>query len=793
VEKPWEDEEPYEEPGAIPIFESPGPVGASASAIAARHLIEAAGCDSWFLKLPSGDWEEVVKFWPPPEHLDVATKPMLKKKPKPDTWNVRKIAMRCQRHEEMVRALLAAQFGSALNYSAAKFPCPQAQESCFWTQDARQLVCEAEANQDDKKDAVMTLKEVKKEKTDERNLKLFERCPPEGSRCVLLKNIVRSQLAMVFKADKLRKLERATRRGDNAAVQSLLAQLGSAVPAGLKEAAKKRLSGFKPEEAKAKGSFAKSAAPGFSKAEPAKAKAPDLLGAISAPPAAPKPPPAAPKPPPAAPKESPETSALPVKAKGPPPKFKATFPAPAEPKADSPATAPASAKDAPVEQKAAEAQEASKEGSQPPVTAEEAGFGAKRPTAGGDAMASDEAAPWKKRRRERAPAGKEPKADDPAAKPNVKELLPRKVVLSNVALTANVQDLTDFFTGAIFSATGHKWQGGSTQKTIVDVQMQGGSHAEVTFATQLGATIAVALNGMSFKDKALVIKRPTGFTGPPLNRAKLQSVSIKDLVEFDGSIPETEPVEAEPAAPKADEKKTVTVKLSGIPPSMKAKSVFDLLQQFGGPVKSLNLPINRESGEHSGSGTADFNDAQSAVEAARYSPLLGFIEVSLEDGTPSEAADGQDEKSQPKRQRRHLWDPAPEPSAPVAPPVVTEDDLGPFAAALEKVKRVPPTAPAAELDLGPFEAVLPPVAPAVPAPAADLGPFESVLPPLSAAQDLGPFESVLPPAPSQPEEKPPSAFEDLGPFNFVLPPRRTVAQGPDPFAPAARTFKEKSS
>jgi len=25
----------------------------------ARHVIEAAGVDTWFLKLPSGDWEEV--------------------------------------------------------------------------------------------------------------------------------------------------------------------------------------------------------------------------------------------------------------------------------------------------------------------------------------------------------------------------------------------------------------------------------------------------------------------------------------------------------------------------------------------------------------------------------------------------------------------------------------------------------------------------------------------------------------------------------------------------------------
>eukprot|EP00439_Symbiodinium_sp_Y106_P072702 s1759_g13.t1 len=85
-EEPFE-EHPYLEEEEEPVFREPqceptpsepaGPRGDSASAIAARHMIQAAGVDTWFLKLPSGEWEEVVRFWPPPEGLDVARPPKL--------------------------------------------------------------------------------------------------------------------------------------------------------------------------------------------------------------------------------------------------------------------------------------------------------------------------------------------------------------------------------------------------------------------------------------------------------------------------------------------------------------------------------------------------------------------------------------------------------------------------------------------------------------------------------------------------------------------------------------------
>merc|ERR1719330_1246660 len=84
-----------------------------------------------------------------------------------------------------------------------------------------------------------------------------------------------------------------------------------------------------------------------------------------------------------------------------------------------------------------------------------------------------------------------------------------------------------------------------------------------------------------------------------------------------------------------------TVKLSGIPASMGSKSVFDLLQQFGGPLRSLNLAMSKDTGDHVGAGVAEYVERASAEEAVRFSPLLGFIEVRhAEDGAVPAGAGG---------------------------------------------------------------------------------------------------------------------------------------------------------
>ena len=104
------------------------------------------------------------------------------------------------------------------------------------------------------------------------------------------------------------------------------------------------------------------------------------------------------------------------------------------------------------------------------------------------------------------------------------------------------------------------------------MELQNGQ-ASVIFATELSATIAVALSGINFQNKVLGIKRPFGFSGPPLNRAKLLTVAMQDLVS-DGQ-PATTAVRSAPGGAV----NPAVVKLTGIPSSMTATSVYDCLQQ----------------------------------------------------------------------------------------------------------------------------------------------------------------------------------------------------------------------
>lgn len=655
-EHPYLEEE--QEPSYSPPPENPpGPKGESASAIAARHVIEAAGVDTWFLKLPGGEWEEVVRFWPPPEELDVARPPMLKKKPKLDKWKSRSLAMRCQRHEEVVRALLVAQYSTSRSFSALKYPCPLSTEWCFWGSDGRQILCDVPELQDG-------------------NVPIppnFERNPPEGQRCKLMQNKTRSQLSMVFKAQRLRHLERALAAKHQRRSSALLRELGASVPEVLKAAGRR-------------------------------------LGSMADRP------------------EEPLVKAMPK------------LPRPAQETVD--ATA-ASFVPSPVS-----------------------------PPKADEAAAGNEAAPWKKRRvRGAAPAGAgvpvappgkaAPTLAPPLAPPaevvtsapaeeakNVKELLPRKVLLSNVPATATIKELSDFFTGAIFTATGHTL--GDNHKVVELVEIQSGGHAEVLFATPLSASIAVALHGMNFQNKVLGIRRPPGFTGPPLNRAKLLTVAMKDLVSEDVPGPQgplgsgTGPgIPAQAPPPSTSGAPAAVVKITGIPASMTGSSIFDCLQQFGGPLKNLSL-TKTQTGEHNGSGTAEFMEYSSAVEACRFSPFFGFIEVTMQEPAP---------RAEVEAPRRSRWS---------GPEMEDFDDLGPF-------NEVLPPRPAASLARATSKAA--PRKP-MPAPAEeelDLGPFNDLLPPKPGAPqeddlDLGPFSDLLPPKPGAEAED----DLDLGPFNVVL-------------------------
>lgn len=682
-EEPFE-EHPYleeeEEPHCEPTPSEPaGPRGDSASAIAARHMIQAAGVDTWFLKLPSGEWEEVVRFWPPPEGLDVARPPKLKKKPKPDNWKLRSLAMRCQRHEEMVRALLAAQYDSSANFSAQKYPCPLSDEWCFWASDGRQITCPGPDEDGEKKSPTN-----------------FERCLPEGQKFRLMQNKVRNQLSLIFKAPQLRRLERAIRCRNRLVLQSLMEELPG-VPEGLRAAAQKLLSGFRPDPSELP-------------------KAPEL----KAMPMAPK-----------APAEA--ESGLPLKASPPPkampqPKFKAKGPAPVKPKAQEPSTGGADASPtvaSPTEPVAKAA----------PVLEDFATSAA--------APGTDEAAPWKKRKRGdrstpgSAPTGPaEPASAEVRSAPKSAKDLSRKVLLSNVPSSVSSKELLEFFHGAVCSATGQTLPPHITAEklqVVEAVEIHRGGHAEVTFATATSASIVTLLNGIQFQSAGLSIRRPPGYSVPPANRSKLLSSTLQDLVS--GELPPELLEPAEPSVSAKAQSRPVSVQLSGIPTSMNSTSVFDLLAQFGGPVKSLHLAHDRSTGQHSGNGTAEFADYESAVEACRFSPLLGFIEVTMQE--PADHAQPADSEVGHRRSR---WS---EDAA--------DDDLGPFNAILPP--KQPVEAAEDDDDLGPFNAVLP----------------KRTAPPADDDLDLGPFNDILPPkAAPAPEEDEADDDDDLGPFNAIL-------------------------
>merc|ERR1712232_491503 len=121
--------------------------------------------------------------------------------------------------------------------------------------------------------------------------------------------------------------------------------------------------------------------------------------------------------------------------------------------------------------------------------------------------------------------------------------LPRKVIIANVTQTAKHTEIADFFTGAIFSATGHtlaaQWQSGEATKVVVGLSASAetigpGRNIEIVLGTAVSATVAVALNGIQFQGANLTIKRPSAYTGQA-PKLKLQGVSIKDLVASDGA------------------------------------------------------------------------------------------------------------------------------------------------------------------------------------------------------------------------------------------------------------------
>jgi len=466
---------------------------------------------------------------------------------------------------------------------------------------------------------------------------------------------------------------------------------------------------------------------------------------------------------------------------------------------------------------------------------------------GADRAAAERVAASAERLVASAAAGRADRVEAAAA-----DRLKRKVIVANLPVPAKVTELADFFTGAVFSATGHmlaaQWQSGEASKVVMNVDLSpalaglgaGGTVAEVTFGTEAGAMIAVALNGIQFKGKALEIRRPKAYNGPPLRRAQLQGLSLKDLIASDSADAERTGGDGDVTAPAVsggaqgeagDARETARgklVQLSGIPSSMSEKSVYDLLQQFGGPLERLSLNCGKEAGSHLGHGTAVYVDQASALEAERFSPLLGFIEVKLVDGMPDQSpplpllsAGGAGMDADNPAVATVAFDKAGSPLKPGVSIRLTGLRSAPhleglqgscerwdrttgrwhvrlangetkavkpenIAAQVPNMQRSMTEAPAKRPRRSRFDAESPRTAASgATDTSVDLGPFEAALrqrgleqkdpaPELAAAVatddaiDLGPFEAILPPKRSVSATE--SAPVDLGPFAAVLPP-----------------------
>lgn len=101
------------------------------------------------------------------------------------------MAWRCQKHEDLARALFMAHHGTDTDFELKKFPCPKASEWCFWTPDGEQLLIDADA-------PLPTAEEIAAD--EEPKHALVKYCPPDGDKWRLLKPNVRTSVSYVYKA-----------------------------------------------------------------------------------------------------------------------------------------------------------------------------------------------------------------------------------------------------------------------------------------------------------------------------------------------------------------------------------------------------------------------------------------------------------------------------------------------------------------------------------------------------------------------------------------------------------------
>jgi len=216
-------------------------------------------------------------------------------------------------------------------------------------------------------------------------------------------------------------------------------------------------------------------------------------------------------------------------------------------------------------------------------------------------------------------------SDDNMPRFNEEEMKMRTVVLENLTSHITGQELIEFFNGAVLAVTANAVQQAANKGaapvfacTVHEEDHGAGDRrkvADLKFRTPDGASVGMKLNGIEYKGRKVVVKRPEGFDmkdGDPATKINLHEMSMARLVGGaggKGSVGGGDGV-----SPK--------LSIFNLPEVMSEQIVRDLLSQFG-KIRMMSLIRDLATGKIKGYGIFEYddpNDAELAVLA-----LNGFV------------------------------------------------------------------------------------------------------------------------------------------------------------------------
>lgn len=119
--------------------------------------------------------------------------------------------------------------------------------------------------------------------------------------------------------------------------------------------------------------------------------------------------------------------------------------------------------------------------------------------------------------------------------------VPAECRLSILSMPAGVsgRELADFLTGAVLASAGHREAAQNPTEVPcfacgIRTTESGVSEVVVSFRTELAASVAFKLHGLSFRGVPLVIRRPADFgvgaSSDPSARLQFNAISLDDLL-----------------------------------------------------------------------------------------------------------------------------------------------------------------------------------------------------------------------------------------------------------------------